>query len=443
MSKRVKDFVKKPGLLFISLGHRGWFHWMDDETYLKIAYRIKMGKKLNLNPPVTFNEKLQWLKLHDRRPEYTTMVDKYEAKKWVADRIGEEYIIPTLGVWNHFDEIDFNTLPNQFVLKCTHDSGGLVICRDKSKLDKVAARKKIETCLKHNFFWGQREWPYKNVKPRIIAEQYMEDAATGELRDYKYFAFRGIAKAMFIASNRQTGETTANYFDMEFKPLDLTWGYPNSKKLPDKPQNFEEMARIAEQLTKELPESRVDFYEVNGKTYFGEITFFDGSGMQRFNPDSWDEAFGKWVKLPEKSGGGYGLIYKNIILWLHQSDEKVLTDYKFFCFNGVPRIMYVSKDRGEKPETDFFDMDFNKLNMRMKDPNSDRCPSKPNCFNTMKRCAEVLSHRIPNLRVDFYLINGKPYIGELTFFHTSGFAHIHPEEWEKTLGDWIKLPEQI
>lgn len=440
MSKSIKNFLENPGLLFISLGHRGWFHWMDDETYLKIAYRIKMGKKLNLDPPVTFNEKLQWLKLHDRRPEYTTMVDKYEAKKWVAERIGEEYIIPTLGVWNHFDEIDFDALPNQFVLKCTHDSGGLVICRDKSKLDKVAARKKIETCLKHNFFWGQREWPYKNVKPRIIAEQYMEDAATGELRDYKYFAFRGIVKAMFIASNRQTGKTTADYFDMEFKPLSFTWGYPNSPKMPDRPQNFEEMGRIAEQLTKELPEARVDFYEVNGKTYFGEITFFDGSGMQRFNPDSWDETFGKWVKLPEKSGGGYGLIYKDIILWIHQSDEKVLTDYKFFCFNGVPRIMYVSKDRGEKPATDFFDMEFNRLNMRMKDPNSDECPPKPKCFETMKHCAEILSRGVPNLRVDFYVINGKPYIGELTFFHMSGFAHIHPEKWEKTLGDWIKLP---
>lgn len=415
---------------------------MDDETYLKIAYRVKMGKKLNLNPPVTFNEKLQWLKLHDRKPEYTTMVDKYEAKKWVAERIGEEYIIPTLGVWNHFDEIDFDTLPNQFVLKCTHDSGGLVICRDKSKLDKATARKKIETCLKHNFFWGQREWPYKNVKPRVIVEKYMEDSATNELRDYKFYAFRGVVKAMFVASNRQKGETVADYFDMDFKPLHFTWGYPNSSVLPERPSNFDEMVKIAEKVTKEIPEARVDFYEVNGKTYFGEITFFDGSGMQRFNPDSWDETFGKWLKLPENMGG-YGIIRNNFVLWVHQSDEAVLTDYKFFCFNGVPRIMYVSKDKGENPATDFFDMEFNRLNMRMKDPNSDECPKKPKCFETMKHCAEVLSHGIPNLRVDFYVINGKPYIGELTFFHMSGFAHIHPKEWEKTLGDWIKLPQQI
>ena len=443
MSKSLKEICRKPMLLFMTLGHRGLLNWVDDETYLKIAYRIRMGKKLNLNPPVTFNEKLQWLKLHDRRPEYTTMVDKYEAKKWIAERIGEEYIIPTLGVWNHFDEIDFDTLPNQFVLKCTHDSGGLVICRDKKKLDKNEARKKIEKCLRHNYYWGLREWPYKNVRPRIIAEKYMEDSATNELRDYKFYAFRGVAKAMFIASNRQKGETAADCFDMDFKPLQFTWGYPNSKVQPQKPGNFEEMVKIAEKVTKDIPEARVDFYEVNGKTYFGEITFFDGSGMQRFNPDSWDETFGKWIKLPEKSGGGYGLIHKNIILWLHQSDEKVLTDYKFFCFNGVPRIMYVSKDRGEKPATDFFDMEFNRLNMRMKDPNSDRCPSRPDCFDTMRRCAEVLSHGIPNLRVDFYVINGKPYIGELTFFHMSGLAHIHPEEWEKTLGDWINLPELI
>ena len=442
MSKKILDFLKNPGLLFISLGHRGWFHWMNDELYLKIAYRIKMGEKLHLNPPVTFNEKLQWLKLHDRRPEYTTMVDKYEAKKWVAERIGEEYIIPTLGVWNHFDEIDFDKLPNQFVLKCTHDSGGLVICRDKEKLDKKAARKKLENCLKHNFFWGQREWPYKNVKPRIIAEKYMEDSATSELKDYKFYSFRGVIKAMFIATARQKGQTKADYFDMEFKPLPFTWGYPHAKVLPKKPQNFDEMVKIAEILTKDIPQARADFYEVNGKTYFGEITFFDGSGMERFHPESWDKTFGEWLKLPGKLGG-YGLINEHLILWVHQSDEKVLTDYKFFCFNGKAKIMYISKDKGERPAPDFFDMEFNRLNIRMEDSNSETVPDKPVCFDTMKRCAEKLSQGIPNLRVDFYVIQGRPYIGELTFFHMSGFAHIHPHEWETELGNWITLPKSI
>lgn len=442
MSRPLKDFIKNPLLLFFTLGHREFLNWIGDETYLKIAYRIAMGKKLHLNPPVTFNEKLQWLKLYDRRPEYTTMVDKYEAKKWVAERIGKEYIIPTLGVWNHFDEIDFDKLPNQFVLKCTHDSGGLVICRDKSRLDKKAARKKLETCLKHNFFWGQREWPYKNVKPRIIAEKYMEDTETKELRDYKFYAFRGIVRAMFIASNRQNGETKADYFDMNFKPLPFNWGYPNSKKLPSKPLSFDKMVKIAEQVTKNIPEARVDFYEVNGKAYFGEITFFDGSGMERFNPDTWDKKFGEWLKLPENMGG-YGLIEEGMILWLHPSDDTVLTDYKFFCFNGYAKIMYISKDKGMHPGTDFFDMNFKKLDMRMRDANSKRSLGKPPCFETMKKCAEVLSAGIPQLRVDFYVINGKPYIGELTFFHMSGFAHIHPARWETILGNWIQLPKSM
>ena len=441
MSKKLTDFLKNPGLIFISLGHRGFLNWLDDETYLKIAYRIKMGEKLNLNHPVTFNEKLQWLKLHDRRPEYTTMVDKYEVKKWIAERIGEEYIIPTLGVWDKFEEIDFDNLPNQFVLKCTHDSGGLVICRNKASFNIKEARNKINSCLKHNFFWGQREWPYKNVKPRIIAEKYMEDTTVNELRDYKFFAFRGVVKAMFIASNRQSGKTTADYFDMKFKPLSLTWGYPNSNILPEKPKNFTDMIKAAEVITKDIPEARIDFYEVDGKMYFGEITFFDGSGMQKLNPDKWDKIFGDWIELPENLGG-YSLVGDGYILWIHQSDNVVLTDYKFFCFNGVPKIMYISKDRGERPEPDFFDMSFNRLDMRMEDPNSSNCPIKPTCFEDMKYCAAILSSGIPNLRVDFYVINGKPYVGELTFFHMSGFAHIHPVVWEKILGDWIELPKK-
>lgn len=439
MSRTIKEFIKNPLLLFMTLGHRGFFNWLDDETYLKIAYRIKMGKRLNLNHPVTFNEKLQWLKLHDRRSEYTTMVDKYEVKKWIAERIGEEYIIPTLGVWDKFEEIDFDNLPNQFVLKCTHDSGGLVICRDKASFNIRAARNKINSCLKHNYFWGEREWPYKNVKPRIIAEKYMEDSTINELRDYKFFAFRGVVKAMFIASNRQSGKTTADYFDMKFKPLGLTWGYPNSNILPEKPKNFTDMIKAAEVITKDIPEARIDFYEVDGKMYFGEITFFDGSGMQRMNPDKWDKILGDWIELPEKLGG-YSLLGDGYILWIHQGSDTVLTDYKFFCFNGVPKIMYISKDRGERPATDFFDMSFNRLDMKMKDPNSSNCPIKPNCFEDMKHCSEVLSKGIPNLRVDFYVINGKPYVGELTFFHMSGFAHIHPVVWEKILGDWIELP---
>lgn len=296
MSKKILDFLKKPGLLFISLGHRGWFHWMNDELYLKIAYRIKMGEKLHLNPPVTFNEKLQWLKLHDRRPEYTTMVDKYEAKKWVAERIGEEYIIPTLGVWNHFDEIDFDKLPNQFVLKCTHDSGGLVICRDKAKLDKKAARKKLENCLKHNFFWGQREWPYKNVKPRILAEEMVDMNPV----DYKWICLKGEPKVLCMCMDRQKGDLTFNYYDMNFNLLPFEWVHPNIKTgVVKRPENFDEMKKLAQKLSKGIPEVRVDFYDINGQVYFGELTFYHQSGFAHIHPHEWETELGNWITLPK------------------------------------------------------------------------------------------------------------------------------------------------
>ena len=296
MSKKILDFLKKPGLLFISLGHRGWFHWMNDELYLKIAYWIKMGKKLHLNPPVTFNEKLQWLKLHDRKPEYTTMVDKYEAKKWVAERIGEEYIIPTLGVWNHFDEIDFDKLPNQFVLKCTHDSGGLVICRDKEKLDKKAARTKLENCLKHNFFWGQREWPYKNVKPRILAEEMVDMNPV----DYKWICLKGEPKVLCMCMDRQKGDLTFNYYDMNFNLLPFEWVHPNIKTgVVKRPENFDEMKKLAQKLSKGIPEVRVDFYDINGQVYFGELTFYHQSGFAHIHPHEWETELGNWITLPK------------------------------------------------------------------------------------------------------------------------------------------------
>ena len=277
----------------------GFYDGMDDEMFLKMAYKRKFGKELDLNNPVTFNEKLQWLKLHNQNPEYSKMVDKYEAKKWVAERIGDEYIIPTLGVWDSFDEIDFNQLPNQFVLKCTHDSGGLVICKDKNHFDKVKAKKKIEASLKRNYFLVGREYPYKAVKPRIIAEQYMEDTTTKELRDYKIFTFDGIAKALFISSDRQSGKTTADYFDINFNPLDFTWGYPHSKVLPSKPKSFDQMVKAAECLAKDTEELRVDFYEVNGKAYFGEMTFFDGSGFDAFGDIKDAKMLGEWINLPK------------------------------------------------------------------------------------------------------------------------------------------------
>lgn len=298
-SNRIKKIISNPKLLFLTFGHREIFNWMDDETYLKIAFKCAMGKNLNLKNPKTFSEKIQWLKLYDRKPIYTKLVDKYEVKKIVADRIGEKYIIPTIGVWNQFDEIDFASLPKQFVLKCTHDSGGLVICKDKSQLNIDAARRKINTCLKHSFFWGQREWPYKNVEPRIIAEPYIEDSKTHDLRDYKFFSFDGAVKAMFIATNRQDGgETKFDFFDEEFNHLPFKNGHPNADVIPEKPAEFDLMKKLAGILSKGIPQVRVDFYEVDGKVYFGEMTFAHWSGLTPFEPEEWDYKFGEWIDLP-------------------------------------------------------------------------------------------------------------------------------------------------
>lgn len=296
----MKEMLKNPLNLFFSIGHREWLNWMSDELYLKIGYWIKFKKRLNLDNPKTYNEKLQWLKLYDRKPLYTNLVDKYEVKNIVAKKIGMEYIIPTLGIWSHFDEIDFDKLPNQFVLKCTHDSGGLIVVKDKSKLDRKTARNKIEYCLKHNFFWGMREWPYKQVKPRIIAEQYMEDSKTKELRDYKFFCFDGEVKSLFIATERQKvgDETKFDFFDENYNHLPFTNGHPNACVVPEKPDQFELMKKLAATLSEGIPQARIDFYEVDGKVYFGEITFFHWSGFTPFIPEKWDYTFGNWIKLP-------------------------------------------------------------------------------------------------------------------------------------------------
>ncbi|MBF7097909.1 glycosyl transferase [Alkalibacter sp. M17DMB] len=269
---------------------------MKDETYLKVAYWCKMDKKLNLENPTTYNEKLQWLKLNDRNPEYTKFVDKYEVRKFIEKTIGNDYLIPLLGVWEDIEEIDFDKLPNQFVLKCTHDSGGLVICKDKTKLDINKAKKKLQKSLKHNYYWGQREWIYKDIKPRIIAEKYMVDESKKELKDYKFFCFDGAVKAMFIATDRGI-DTRFDFFDLEFNHMPFMQHYPNASKTIIKPKGFEEMIKLANVLSKGIPHVRVDFYDINGKVYFGEMTFFHFSGWEKFEPSEYDEVFGKWIKF--------------------------------------------------------------------------------------------------------------------------------------------------
>lgn len=271
----------------------------NDKTFLKWKYYTVFHKKLNLDNPQTYNEKLQWLKLYDRRPEYTKMVDKAEAKKYVANIIGEGYIIPTLGVYNSFDDINFDNLPNQFVIKCTHDSGGVVVCKDKSTLDIKAARKKIEYGLSKTNFWGTREWPYKNVEPRIIIEQYLEDESGYELKDYKVHCFNGEPKFILVASGRYQNDIRFNFYDLNWNlmPFEKSHKRIDSNITIAKPDNLDEMLDLAKALSVNIPHLRVDFYNVKNKIYFGELTFFPASGLGKFNPKEWDYKIGEWLSL--------------------------------------------------------------------------------------------------------------------------------------------------
>ena len=284
----------------MALRNRRMLDWLPDAIYLKLIFRIKMHQRLELRKPVTFNEKMQWLKLHDRNPSYSRMVDKYEVKKFVADRIGEKYIIPVLGIWDKFEEIDFDELPDQFVLKCTHDSGGIIICKDKSKLNIEMARKKLNRSLRTNYFYHGREWPYKNVKPRIMAEKYMEDSS-GELKDYKLMMFNGKHKCSFVCTERHNKDgLKVTFFDTEWNEMPFERHYPRSKKRILKPESYEEMVACAEILSRSIPFVRIDFYEIGDKPYFGEITFYPGSGMEEFNPERWDRIMGDWLDISFK-----------------------------------------------------------------------------------------------------------------------------------------------
>ena len=274
----------------------------NDVTYLKLIFKCFMGRKLNLDNPQTFSEKLQWLKLYNRKPEYTQMVDKYAVKEYVANIIGKEYIIPTLGVWDRVEDIDFDALPNQFVLKTTHAGGGngVVICRDKSQFDYKAAQKKLNKSMKTNPYFTLREWPYKNVPHRIIAEQYI-DNGDKDLFDYKFFCFNGEPRLCQLISGRES-KMCIDFYDKKWnhQPFHEPKIYPFSKHINKVPENYEKMWNLSEILSKNIPFVRIDFYEVNSRVYFGEITFFPTSGIGGFDPIEWDYTFGSWIILPSK-----------------------------------------------------------------------------------------------------------------------------------------------
>lgn len=272
-----------------------------DELYTKIYYRLDVNKKLNLSNPELFNEKLQWLKLYDHNIGYSDMADKYLVKSIVAARIGSEYVAPVLGVWNDPRKIDWDILPEKFVLKTNHDGGGngIVVCKDKSKLKISQAKKILMRSWRRSSYRIAREWPYKNIKKVVFAEKFLEDSRYHELRDYKFFCFDGTPKLLYVASERgRQAKANFDFFDMDFNHLEITNGHSLSKQPIEKPESFDEMKRLASELSAGFPFIRVDFYEVDGHPYFGEYTFYHLGGTGTFHPDEWNKILGDWITLP-------------------------------------------------------------------------------------------------------------------------------------------------
>lgn len=270
----------------------------NDEFYLRVNYLLDRKKVLHLNNPIRFNEKLQWLKLNVHKPERSNLVDKYECKKIIAERVGKQYVIPTLGVWNDFDEIDFNALPDKFVLKCTHDSYGLVICQDKKTFNLEKARKKIKKCLARNYFYRHREFEYKNLKPRIIAEEYMVDESGWQLKDYKFFCFNGKPKFIEVDYDRYVLHKL-NVYDLEWNFIDFYMTSHNDINVHiPKPKKLDKMIEIAKELSKDDIFVRVDFYSIDENIYVGELTYYPGGGCIDFYPDRYDIILGNYLKLP-------------------------------------------------------------------------------------------------------------------------------------------------
>lgn len=304
LKNAIESLLHNPRHFVFALFRRVPWLIPNDKLYLKIYYWLDTGEKLNLDNPVTFNEKLQWLKLYNRNPRYTMMVDKYKVKEYVAGIIGTEYVIPTIAVWPSPNEVEWDKLPDRFVIKTNHDGGcnGIVICKDKKQLNVADALKELKRSFRRSSYLIGREWPYKDVDKVVFAEKYMEDTQTKELRDYKFFCFDGEVRAMYVASERNNNKEKArfDYFDADFHHLNLTQGsHKNSDFRIDKPNSFELMKKLAEKLSAGVPHVRVDFYEVDGHPYFGEFTFFHLGGTGVFYPKDVDVKWGEWIKLPD------------------------------------------------------------------------------------------------------------------------------------------------
>ncbi len=295
--KKIIRYIKNPKLIVLSFLINFGF-WINDRIYLKLYFYLRMNKKGDFKNPKTFSEKLQWLKLNNRNQSYTSMVDKYLVKDYVSNKIGAKYIIPTIGVWDNFEDIDFDKLPESFVMKCTHDSGGLVICKNKKGLDIEQAKNKIQKSLNYNYFYAGREWVYKDVQPRIIVEKYMSEKGSEDLKDYKIFCFNGEPKIIQVDFDRFINHKR-NMYDTEWNLLDFELQYPKDvDTIIDKPHKLSKMLELARDLSKDIPFLRVDFYIIDGELFFGELTFFPGCGVEKIQPLKWENKLGNMLRLP-------------------------------------------------------------------------------------------------------------------------------------------------
>ncbi|MBQ6718906.1 MAG: glycosyl transferase [Oscillospiraceae bacterium] len=294
--KQLASLRKNPLLAFVGVLSTEAFRWLPDDLFLKIVYRCRLGKKLPLKNPQTFNEKLQWLKLFDHRPEYITYVDKYAVREHIRTTIGEEHLVPLIGVWDNADSIDFDALPDRCVLKCTHDSGGVIVY-DRSRSDVEAVRNQLSAALKKDFYLRGREWPYKHVCPRIIAETFLDTEDT-ELMDYKFLCFHGVPEMLMVCSSRTAMGVNVTFLDLDWNRLPFERHYPAAPEPLSRPKSLNKMIDIAAQLSAGIPFVRVDLYEVHGQVYFGELTFYPGCGFEEFHPEEWDMRLGEMIQLP-------------------------------------------------------------------------------------------------------------------------------------------------
>ena len=442
----IKYFLTHPKDL-ISAFLKKYGSFIPDKLYLKWQYFLIMGKKLNLKKPLLFTEKLQWLKLYDRNPEYTDLVDKIKVKQIVGEKIGFKHIIPTLGVWDNVEDINWSNLPEQFVLKTSHGGGGngVVVCSSKSNFDIAYAKRKLTESLRSDIYKTQREWPYKNVPRKIFAEEYLTNQKTMDIPDYKWFCFNGEPVYCQVIRDRNTKETI-DFFNIDWEHQDFVGLNPNCSntktKIP-KPINLQTQINIAKELSKGFQFIRVDLYVINSDTFFGELTFYPASGFGNFTPEEWNEKLGSLLKIPEhKLTRGGGIYLDNRCLGKSKPSDNSILDYKFFCFNGKPKFLKVDYGRFTEHHANYYDLEWNLLEYGETglEPDPNHIETMPDNFDLMVEIVKTLCKEFIFVRIDLYNVSGQIYFGELTLYPASGLLPWTNKQDDYKIGDFLTLP---